>query len=155
MQNLQLRFVDLQARPVNSGTVIRHLRPEHPQLALLFEQTLFVDEPLMQQIAQLFDFTTVGFLQANLGSNHRLQSLDLLIQLANALAQHRYLAQPRTLPSVENLSLALARFLSSQAGEIGDLPKANHRERVALGDKPCLHGTGRNQLASGHLVLEA
>ncbi|MNE88118.1 hypothetical protein D3C80_1853830 [compost metagenome] len=70
LQNLQLCFVDLQAGPVNSGAVISHFRPEHPQLAFLFEQTLFVNEPLLEHIAQFIDFTAVGFLQVNLGTNH-------------------------------------------------------------------------------------
>ncbi len=86
LQYLQLSFVDLQTSLVNSGPVISHLRPEHPQLALLIEQTLFVNEPLLEQVGQFNDFTAVGFLQMNLGTNHRFQSLDLLIQLANALA---------------------------------------------------------------------
>ncbi|MNY54596.1 hypothetical protein D3C86_1904890 [compost metagenome] len=50
--------------------MISHLRPEHPQLAFLLEQTLFVNEPLLEHIAQFIDFTAVGFLQVNLGPNH-------------------------------------------------------------------------------------
>ncbi|MNE52364.1 hypothetical protein D3C80_1470340 [compost metagenome] len=49
----------------------------------------------------------------------------------------------------------MARFHASQTVGIGYLPKADRRQRVAFGSEPCLHGSGRDQLASSHLVFEA
>ena len=52
---------------------------EHVQLALLLHHPLLIDKALAQQLVQLTDFAGVGFLQIDLGADHVIGALDLLL----------------------------------------------------------------------------
>ncbi|MOA13705.1 hypothetical protein D3C78_1337670 [compost metagenome] len=60
LEDLQLGFADLQARPGDGGLQVGNLRPQQRQAALLLAQALLVDKSFFQQGTQVADFLGVG-----------------------------------------------------------------------------------------------
>ena len=91
----------------------------------------------------------VGFLTDEpqlevLGADLTLEADDLLVELGNALAEHRDLAGQGLAPGVEDAALAVDHGDHLGVGEFGQQPVREHHrvEAVALGGQPRLEGGG-------------